>query len=338
VLRILIVQPSSLGDVVHAMPAVQDIAAAHAGARIEWVVEPAYVPLVRRVAHVARAHAAPLARWRQGWWTSRVRGEFKALRAQLQAEPYDAVIDLHGRAESAWVARAARLAPGGRRCGIGNATEGAAWERAARWWVEHPIAVPARVHAIDLARGVVAQALGHAVQGPPRHGLQTMPDAAARDRAPTVVLVHGATHERRLWPDAHWVTLGKRLLGDGWRIALPQGGEAEQTRAELIAAALQFERDPQVEVWPTLRLDTVVDRFATMVGVIGTDSGLSRLAVALDLPHVQIHNAQTAWRTGPQAAHGHRHQIAVQASPHPTPDAVWAACREVLVPPRLAGR
>jgi hypothetical protein len=28
----------------------------------------------------------------------------------------------------------------------------------------------------------------------------------------------------------------------------------------------------------------------------------------------------------------------VQASPHPTPDAVWAACREVLVPPRAAAR
>jgi heptosyltransferase-1 len=336
--RILIVQPSSLGDVVHAMPAVQDIAATHPGARIEWVVEPAYAALVKRVDHVAQVHAAPLARWRQGWWTSRVRGEYRALREQLQREPYDAVIDLHGRAESAFIARAACLAPGGRRCGIGNATEGASWEPAARWFVERPIRIPPRCHAIDVARGVVAQALGHAVQGLPRHGLRATPDAASRERSPTVALVHGASDERKLWPQAHWVTLARRLLAEGWRIALPQSNEAEQTRAEMIAAALQFERDPQVEVWPTLRLDAVADRFATMVGVIGTDSGLSRLAVALDLPHVQVHNAQTAWRSGPQAAHGHRHQVAVQASPQPTPDAVWTACREVLVPPRAAAR
>jgi heptosyltransferase-1 len=64
-------------------------------------------------------------------------------------------------------------------------------------------------------------------------------------------------------------------------------------------------------------------------GVIGVDSGLSHIAVALDLPHVQLYNFATAWRTGPQVAHGHAHQVSVQAQPTPTVDAVWNAWMKV---------
>jgi len=337
-LRILLVKLSSLGDVVHAMPVVQDIVAAHPGAVIDWVVEPAFATLVQRVAGVAEVIGAPLRRWRQGWWTQRVRSEFNALRERLQREAYDAVLDLQGLTKSAVIARLARLAPGGHRYGIGNRTEGSSWERPARWLVDRPIRIEPRIHALDRSRVLAAKALGHTIGEPPRYGLRGSPAASARGAMATVVLVHGTSRDDKLWPNSHWITIGKRLLNEGWRIALPQGSEVEQTRAEMIAAALQFERDPLVEVWPSLGLDAVVDRLAGVQGVIGVDSGLSHIAVALGLPHVQIYNFPTAWRTGPLPSHGHHHQVVVQARPHPTPDAVWSACQQVLVPPRMVAR
>jgi len=337
-LRILLVKLSSLGDVVHAMPAVQDIVAAHPGATVDWVVEPAFAPLVQRVAGVAEVIGAPLRRWRRGWWTARVRSEFKALRERLQRNAYDAVIDLQGLTKSALIARLARLAPGGHRYGIGNRTEGSSWESPARWLVDRPIKIEPRIHALDRSRVLVAKALGYAIDASPRYGLRGTPAASARGAMPTIAFVHGTSRDDKLWPNAHWVTIGKRLLNEGWRIALPQGSEAEQTRAEMIAAALQFERAPLVEVWPSLGLDAVVDRLSAVQGVIGVDSGLSHIAVALGLPHVQIYNFPTAWRTGPLPAHGQHHQVVVHARPHPTPDAVWSACQQVLVPPRMVAR
>ena len=59
-------------------------------------------------------------------------------------------------------------------------------------------------------------------------------------------------------------------------------------------------------------LGALVDRLAASAGAIGVDSGPSHIAVALGLPHVQIYNFPTAWRTGPQARHGQRHQVAVE--------------------------
>jgi len=42
----------------------------------------------------------------------------------------------------------------------------------------------------------------------------------------------------------------------------------------------------------------VIDRMRGVQGVVGVDSGLSHIAVALGLPHVQLYNHPTAWRTG----------------------------------------
>ena len=62
-MNILIVKLSSLGDVVHAMPAVQDIRRALPQARIDWVVERGFAPLVQRCEGVRRVVPLELRRW-----------------------------------------------------------------------------------------------------------------------------------------------------------------------------------------------------------------------------------------------------------------------------------
>ena len=78
-------------------------------------------------------------------------------------------------------------------------------------------------------------------------------------------------------------------------------------------------------VWPAMGLDALVDRIAGCAGVIGVDSGISHIAVALDLPHVQLYNFNTDWRTGPAGGR----QVSVYAQPQPTLDAVWQAWQSV---------
>src|SRR5207247_489382 len=122
---------------------------------------------------------------------------------------------------------------------------------------------------------------------------------------------------------------GRRAIGEGWRIALPHAGAAELARAQRIAGALDDGSAEVAQVWPAMGLDALVDRLGATQGVIGVDSGLSHIAVALDLPHVQLYNWPTAWRTGPQAAHGHSHQVSIEAQPTPSLEAVWAAWTQV---------
>lgn len=321
--RVLIVKLSSLGDVLHAMPVVHDIRHAHPGARVDWVVEPAFAPLLRRVEGIGTVFDCAQRRWRRRWWTASTRAEWRALRVALRAQPYDAVIDLQGLVKSAWVARLAH----GRRYGLANRTEGSAHEWPVRWMVDEALPVPPRIHALDRSRLLSALALRYPVQGPPRFGLQPRDP---RRSQPTVVFAHGASRDDKLWPEADWIELGRRCVAAGWAVALPHGSPAEHARAGRIAAAL----GPAAEVWPAMALDQLADRMGACHGVVGVDSGLSHLAVALDLPHLQLYNTPTAWRTGPQPAHGHRHQRSLGGTePALTPpplERVWATWCDIL--------
>ena len=162
-------------------------------------------------------------------------------------------------------------------------------------------------------------------QGSPRFGLHAAGAVVLAGDRP-VVFIHGTTRADKLWPDANWIALGRILIAAGHCIALPHAGDVERVRAEAIAGAL----GSAAVVWPALELDALVDRMAAAQGVIGVDSGLSHIAVALDLPHVQIYNLPTSWRTGPQPAHGHAHQVSIEGQPTPSVEAVEAAWQDVL--------
>jgi heptosyltransferase I len=321
--RVLIVKLSSLGDVVHAMPVVHDIRGVYAGAQVDWVVEPAFAPLVRRVQGVHRVIECAQRRWRKRWWTGAVRAEWRAFKQQLQAERYDAVLDLQGLTKSALVARLAR----GPSFGLANRTEGSGYELPARWLVDQTITIEPRIHALDRSRELAARALNYQVDGSPHFGLQAHGEPLPK---PTVVFVHGTSRGDKLWPEACWIELGQRMEAAGFSVALPRAGAAEHERAQRLAKGI----GRHAVVWPEMSLDHLVDRLGAATGVIGVDSGLSHIAVALNLPHVQLYNFPTAWRTGPLAAHGHHHQVALERDPTPEVDLVWATWQVV----RRAGR
>ena len=222
--------------------------------------------------------------------------------------------------KSALIARLAR----GVRYGLANRTEGASHEWPARWLVDHALRIEPHIHALDRSRTLAARALGYRAGGTPDFGLHRRA-APATDDAPTLLCIHGTSRDDKLWPEADWIALGRRAIADGWRIALPHAGAAELARAQRLQAAL----GAAARVWPALDLGAVIDRMQGVQAAIGVDSGLSHIAVALDLPHVQIYNFPTAWRTGPQAAHGHAHQVSVEGRPTPSLDAVWQAWQTV---------
>ncbi len=326
-LNILIVKLSSLGDVVHTMPAVQDIRRAFPGANIDWVVERGFAPLVQRCEGVRRVIPCELRRWRKAPFAAATRAAWKEFKTDLRREAYDAVIDLQGLSKSALVAWLARLTPSGRRYALANRTEGSGYEAPTRWVADVAIRVEPHVHAVQRSRELCAQALGYAVPGEESFGLQPHPDQQENApekiaigmlaSRPCVALVHGTSRADKQWPSAHWLALAHRLDAAGFGVALLHGSDEEQRRSEALAREMAH-----AVVWPRLALDGLTDALASCAGVIGVDSGLSHIAVALDLPHVQIYNFDTAWRTGPiQRAR----QRSVYAQPLPSVDAVWQA-------------
>ena len=326
-MRVLIVKLSSLGDVVHAMPAVQDMRRAFSntapGIHIDWVVEPGFAALVQRCEGLGRVIPCAIRRWRKAPFSKATRTEWAAFKQQLQAERYDAVIDLQGLSKSALVAWLARTTPNGKRYAMANRTDGSGYEAPTRWVADVAMALEPHVHAVQRSRLLCAAALGYAVQGADCYRLASNIVAAStrpQSARPLIAFVHGTSRADKEWPLEHWVELGKRLNDSGFSIVLAHGNATERARSEAIAAKL-----PDAQVWPSMGLDALMDAMSQCAGVIGVDSGLSHIAVALNLPHVQIYNFDTAWRTGPKSSS----QVSVYAQACPKVDAVWQAWQGV---------
>ena len=317
-MRILIVKLSSLGDVVQTMPVVHDIRQAFPQAQIDWVVEEAFAPLVQEVSGVRRVLPIAQRRWRKSWFAAPTKLERAAFAKLLQAQAYDAVIDFQGLIKSALVARSARLAPGGFRATYANASEACAYEWPVRWLLDRTLPMPKRIHAVARYRLLAALSLGYAAEGANIYPLVPLPLGVPLSERYGVVLAHGTTRADNEWPEAQWIALGRQLINQGHTVELPQAGATELARVQRIAAAL----GPQARVWPALSLAQVAQRMAACGGVIGVDSGLSHLAVALDAPHVQIFSQPRAWRAGPVRC---TYQVALGGQAAPSVAEVWAA-------------
>jgi heptosyltransferase-1 len=324
-MRVLIVRLSSLGDVVHAAPVLVDVGRARPEACIDWVVEEAFAPLVGCFAGVDRVVPMALRRWRRGLVASRAEmGDFWAA---LREREYDAVIDLQGLVKSAVVTRSARIATGGKRFGLGNRTDGAAYEPLAKLAYDDAVAMPARIHVVDRSRRLAAAALGYVVDTPPQVPWR-LPTAAVEDAAWAdgrgVLLAHGSAKIVKLLPAAFWIALGTSLVAGGARVLLPWGTGDERERAVEIAAGI----GESARVVDRLPLGRLAAAIARLQGCIGLDTGITHVAATLGLPTVQLFIEDKAWRA---AAYWEPKTAVLQASESalPTVAQTMAAWRSV---------
>jgi heptosyltransferase-1 len=227
---------------------------------------------------------------------------------------------------------------------MANATDGSAFERPTRWVANVAIDLEPHIHAMTRGRLLCAKALKYEVPSQLQYGLnlsqnlyaidslQSSQEAKDKQHQHThgdkkiVVFVHGTSRADKEWPLANWHELGLRLSNAGYQIALPYGNEEERLRSVAMAEMI-----PNAVVWPRMSIDNLMQAMACTAGVIGVDSGLSHIAVALNLPHVQIYNFDTAWRTGPiGSADEAIRQRSVVDFPTPSVDAVWSLWQECI--------
>ena len=325
-MRILIVKLSSLGDVIQTMAVVPDLRAIFPHAQIDWVVEEAFAPLVAQVEGLSRVLPIGQRRWRKAYFSAGHRAERVAFHRLLQQEAYDAVIDFQGLVKSAWVAAHTRLRPLGFRATYANASQACAYEWPVHLLLDRMVPMPARIHAVARYRLLAARALHYdkdpLLARPPQYRWEKPAAFEPLGNAPLVVLAHGTTRADNEWPEEDWLALGRQLIDAGMALALPHAGAQELARVQRWAQAL----GPQAHIWPQQGLDTLAQAMAASAGVIGVDSGLSHLAVALGLPHVQIFSQDRAWRAGPQ---GCSYQVAVGGAQAPTWALVWQVWQQV---------
>jgi heptosyltransferase-1 len=317
-LRILVVKLSSLGDVIQTLPVLHDLATQFPGVQIDWVVEEAFADLLKQVPGLGRVLPCAQRRWRKTPFAPDTRAQWRQFWDTMRLEAYDVVIDFQGLIKSARVARGARLTPAGFSVTYGNRSELCAYEWPVRWLLDRTVPMDTRLHAVARTRQLAARALGYDDQ-PLLRQAPVYPFArSGAATQPAVFFAHGTTRADNEWPASLWLALGRLCVAAGFEVWVPHANEHE------LALAEQLQRDlgAAVRVLPRSSLADLLKVMATCRGVLGVDSGLSHLAVALDLPVVEIFSQARAWRAGPV---GQAHQCAVGGDHVPDVAEVWAA-------------
>ncbi len=286
-MRILIVKTSSMGDVIHTLPAVTDAARVFPDARFDWLVEdtfaeiPAWHPAVDRVIPVA------LRRWRRQPWQFFVRNEWRGFLHELRTRRYDLVIDAQGLIKSALLTRFVNAPVVG----------------FARHSVREPLAtlayrtqvnVPYEMHAVERTRHLFAKSLDYPCPADlGDYGLRVFADPKQIRTVQQVVLVHATTRSEKHWPEEHWQQLCWDLSESGFAVRLPWATTVDRERAERIARSHQ-----QASVLPRLSLNELAVELLATQAVVAVDTGLGHLAAALDVPALSLYGCTSPGRVG----------------------------------------
>lgn len=294
-MKVLIVKTTSLGDVIHTLPALTDAHKNNPNIRFDWLVEESFQTIPSWHGVVDNVITVATRRWRKNLWASR--SEIKAVIKKLREEEYDVIIDPQGLLKSAMFTLLAR----GRRK-IGYHKNAIKEPVAARLYKQN-IEVTKGLHAVAKIREFFSLAFGYNYKEfPLDYGItqcftqnEVLGKVAhsTKELKKNVVFLHATTWASKHWPIAYWQQLGVLLNNAGYAVYLPWGSDKEKAQADKIAKGLSDSK-----VLPKMNLDEVAAVLSQADAVVAVDTGLGHLTAALGRPCVNIYGATDADKTG----------------------------------------
>ena len=311
-MNILIVKLSSLGDVLHNLPIVWDIRKQYPDARVDWVIEEAYVELITPLLTTQNFkgidHIIPLSLRRlrkelksRGW--SSIMQDIQSQKKQLQAIQYDIVIETQGLLKSALITALAKKSPQAIVSGIGNRTEDSGYEPLSRLFYTKSVRVPLHYHAVDRSRAVAAEGLGTQLpnrdESPPQfypptliNSLLHLPNPLGLDQGSYVMCFHATARLAKSWSNDNWIATAKELSLRGLIMVFPWGNPKENLISEQLAKEVPHSIVPKAF---SIQDAFVINAQAKLV--IGVDTGLTHLAAVLGVPTIELYIDSPKWKT-----------------------------------------
>jgi lipopolysaccharide heptosyltransferase I len=333
--RVCLIKPSSLGDVVHALPTLAALRDRWPSARFAWVVNSGLRGLLD--GHPLLDEVIPFDRARVGLSPSGL-AAFASFLRSLRRERFDVAIDLQGLLRSGLMTAATRAPV---RVGLSSAREGAT-----RFYTHRVADSPQHPHAVDRLLAV-ARAFGAPID-PPRFLVALSPtdrdwarNALAEVSRPRIVLNVGARWETKRWPPSSFAAVARRAVEERGAGLIAVGAPEDRPLVDRLRANLG--------PWPLLDLcgRTSLPRLAAIAAecdlFLSNDTGPLHLAAAAGARVLGIYTCTKPEWTGPYGPNAHFVQSAIgcagsclktcgrmECMAELTPDRVWKAVRAHL--------
>ena len=280
-MRALIIKLTSMGDLMHALPALTDASNAYPDIQFDWIVDenfsavPSWHPKVSEI--ITTNHRT----WRKQLLSSSLRRELKTLKTKINAGDYDVVIDMQNNLKSSVLSYFIRKE-------VHGLDKNSAREYPAHWAYAFKHEVPKNLHAVARQRSLLAQSLNYKIDDESINykvdkSVFRAPDFSLPNKY--LVLVHNASWPTKLWPISYWQKFIELINQEGYTAILPSGSEEEVARAEEIVSS----NDKAIAL-KRLSLNEVAYVIEHSLGCVCSDTGLAHLSAVLDKPSVTLYS------------------------------------------------
>lgn len=303
----LVIRLSSIGDIVHALPAVCALADSFPQAEITWAIEDRYAVLLEGNPCVRRVLRVDTLGWRKRLASARTLAEVAGAVRRLRDQRYDAVIDFQGLIKTgilAWLGRSSRR--------IGYARS-AHREPGAGLFYTDEVTLRKGMHAVEenlaLVESLGARTTAWCFPLPRRQEDERAVDAqlARIDAREFIVVNPGGGWLDKRWPPGMYAQLIARVarLTEGTEFA------TETERAIILTGSPDDESDiavilRQAACERARYVPTTLGQYIALVRraslFIGGDTGPMHLAAAIGVPIVAIMGPTDPARNGPFSA------------------------------------
>jgi lipopolysaccharide heptosyltransferase I len=302
--RTLIIKPSSMGDVVQALPFLTALKEAHPQAHVAWLVARPFADLLTGHPRVDEIILFDRRRYGRIGRSLTVTREFMAFLAELRRKQFTAVIDLQGLFRSGVLAMATGAAD---RVGFR-----AARELAPLFYTDRVTVADKDMHAVDRYLAVAAH-LGLAMPKATDH-LPVPPEARAAIRRrladlglaagePFLAVCAHARWDTKQWPPERFAEVLNRLRREAHGRAVLIGSGGAAALSERVTAAMT---EPPIDLTNRTTLRELVALTAEARAMLTNDSGPMHVAAAVGTPVVAVFGPTNPHRTGP---YGPGHQV-----------------------------
>lgn len=277
--RILIVKLTSLGDLIHTLPAISDVHRIYPDLAIDWMIDESFQEVALFHPAIRRIYTTNHRKWLKNWSSVQSHHAIYKLLTCVRKTKYDLIIDAQGNYKSAFLT----LFSKGRKAGYDRLS---APEKVASIAYHNGYFAPKVEHAIHRLRRLFSLALSYPFPlTDPDYGIdiKRFSEPSVPLPADYVTFIHSAGWQTKLWPESHWQDLIQQTIESGYKVLLPWGSPVEEERAK----RLQISKD--AIVLPKLTLKELGYILQKSKAAVSVDTGLSHLAAALNIPCIDLY-------------------------------------------------
>lgn len=295
-MKVLIIKPSSLGDVIHALPFLKAVKDSYPGAEVDWVISRNLKGLLEGNPLISKLIIFDKDSWKDPRNILSTLSQIKGLRTTLKAKTYDVVVDLQGLLRSGIMTFLTRSPM---KVGFARSREGS-W-----YFYDKKIPDDRAVHAVD--RNLeIAKAIGAATG---KVEFPLYPDPMALDKAAAltghlkeyIVIAPSARWKTKRWPAENFARLSKKIHIPC--VIIGSKGDREISREMLRYNAQDGKGGTRpatmIDLCGRTDLKTLIAVIAGAKAVVSNDSGPMHIAAALKRPVVALFGPTDPLKTGP---------------------------------------